>query len=222
MNNRNDISEELKNMGSSLADMPRIMPYTMPDGYAKNFRSELADTIKSLDEKNAVSEWAKTIPYLVPAGYFEGLADSIIDTIDIEDISGGLPKELPLIVPPGYFKSLPDNLLLAAKTNGVKKQHKQMPLKPKNTFPAIRWAAAAVLLICISLGSYITFFHSDQSGNPERILASVSTNEIRDYFQHTYRLDASHIVNSSEINNMQLDNKDIIEYLNETDWDGME
>ena len=51
------------------------------------------------------------------------------------------------------------------------------------------------------------------------MLASVPNEEIQDYLQHTYILDVNRIINNNDINKIQVDNTDIVQYLNETGWD---
>jgi len=221
MKKENSISEELISMGSRLADYPRRMPYAVPDGFFADFAGSVNNTIQELNVPDTVPAWGKKQAFAVPAGYFESLTENISAAI-AADITAALPKGQPQQVPAGYFEALPAQLLAAAKASEpVKKQGKLIPLRRQKSGNPIRWAAAAVLLMCIGLGSYETFY-SRQQANPENMLASVNSNDIQDYLQGTYRIDVDHILANKDVSNLQVDNKDIVEYLNETGWDPTE
>jgi len=132
----------------------------------------------------------------------------------------GLTAEVPFDVPQGYFETLPAQLLAAAKANETAKPaRKTIPLKRTYAIGSIRWAAAAILLIFIGSGGF--FFLRQPSSETDKILASVPQNELQDYFQHTYRMDVDQVF-SNDINNLQVDTKEIVEYLDETGWDVVE
>ena len=116
MNKANDISEELRSMGSVLADIPHIMPYSVPEGFFENFAGSIKVTNKELPEKELIPDWGKGMPYSTPENYFKELTGKIVANVTDNDISQSLPKELPFKVPAGYFDNLPAQLLLAAKT----------------------------------------------------------------------------------------------------------
>jgi len=222
MKKENGILEELKNMDSPLAGLPRSMPYSVPDGYFAQFASALPDTIKNINEPEIVPAWGKAVPFGIPKGYFDNLTSDIVAIATAGDFASELSKESPFTVPHGYFEQLPAQILKAAKeTDVVAKPAKIIQLKRHNVFRSVQLAAAAIFILFIGVGSYITFF-SDGAYNPEKILASVPGNEIQDYLQHTYRIDVDRVVGDNEINNLKLDNKEIIQYLDETGWDIVE
>ena len=213
MNTANDIQEELMNMGSSLAGISRTMPYAVPVNY---FDHLPAETLKTAIEESPA--WSKAATYNTPDGYFEKFADNILNIIKAENIGTLISREMPHSLPATYFEGLPAQMLLAAKKSDIaKKTATRISLGQRNSFRQVRWAAAAVLLICIGFGGYQTFFSQPQ--NPENMLASVPNNEIQDYLQHTYILDMNRVLSSSDINSIEVENKDIIQYLNETGWD---
>jgi len=221
MKKENSISEELISMGSRLADYSRNMPYVVPEVFFVDFPITLQETIDELGVPDSVPAWSKKQPFSVPQGYFDGLADHISAAI-ANEITSSLPKSIPQQVPVGYFDNLPAQLLAAVKASDVvNKVVKVIPLKRRTNVNPIRWAAAAVLLICVGLGSYETFYNRQHS-NPENMLASVTNSDIQDYVQGTYRVDVDHIVTNNDISNLQVDNKDIEEYLDETGWDQTE
>ncbi len=222
MNKENGISQELISMDSFLAGYSRKMPYSAPAGYFSNFGAELTGTIEILDKPELMPLWGRALPYFVPGGYFEALTDHIVSMAVTSDAISNMPVGSSYNVPAGYFETLPGQMLLAAKASDVEvKTHaKLIPLRRRKGRSTIRWAAAAVMLMCIGLGSFEAFYSGAQPSH-EKMLSSVTSGDIHDYLQHTYRLDVDQIV-SADINNLQVDSKDIIQYLNETGWDQTE
>jgi hypothetical protein len=221
----NDISDELKSMGSCLADMSRVMPYSVPQGYFEHFAGSTLETIKELNQSAPISAWGKSLPYKVPVNYFEGLTGAIVAAAKAEEgLSSPATKETPYKVPSGYFESLPEHMLRLAKAaEPAKKETKIIPLRRSYYLRTIKWAAAAVFVAGIGLGSLRMYLNNGQIKNPDQILASVSGNEIKDYLQHTYRVDIDKVVENSDISNIgEIDSKDIIQYLDETGWDATE
>ena len=220
MNTANEIAEELNSMGSALYGIPRVMPYSVPVGYFENFAADALNTIHIAGEADPLTAWSKATSFSTPEGYFEGLTDNIVSAVKTEQIRSLSFESMPYSVPAGFFENLPGKMLQAAKkAHPFKKETARIPLG-RNAFSQIRWAAAAVLLVCIGLGGYFTFY--TQHDNTENMLASVPSNDIRDYVQHSYILDVNKMGNNEEVNNIEVDNKDIIQYLNETGWDVME
>ena len=216
-------------MGSILADMTRAMPYAVPNGYFSTDETERrkAGWLAGSEEQwfgvahhgNGDAEGfslGKAMPHSVPEGYFDALAGNIMSAVNAEHLSVS-SKAMPYSVPAGYFEALPGQVLHAARAAEPEhKKAKQIPLKP-NRFTQIRWTAAAVLLICIGFGTYQTVFN--QAASPEIMLATVPDNEIQDYLQHTYILDVNRVMDGGAVTNIEVENKDIIQYLNETGWD---
>jgi hypothetical protein len=204
MKKGSDIYAELKEMGSILADMPGDMPYQVPEAYFQQFPGSLQSS-EAFCEATTTYKWSRQLPYQVPEGYFEGLAGSIAGKV----AEGGLPaSKLPYGVPAGYFEALPAQVLKATKKS------RTIQLPQFSVMKAAKWAA--VLFISFGIGFYL---HSSNVPNPEKMLSSVPGNDIKDYFQHTYRLDAERIVSNTDISNMPLERTDIIQYLNESGWD---
>lgn len=221
MNLENEISAELKEMDSKLADMPRSMPFSVPDGYFAAFPENLTETQKLLNTPDPVFNGSKNIPFSVPSGYFENLTSDIINNTEANRHSKDDIKSMPLSVPVGYFEQLPAQILNTVKAVENKTSAKVIVLNTKSIFRKVQWAAAAMFVLFIGLGAYITFI-SGRSTNPEMMLASVSTNEIDDYVAHTYRIDIDKVTGNTDINNIPLENKEIVQYLNETGWDIVE
>lgn len=214
MNKRQDILQELADMGSPLATMPRQMPYTVPDGYFSQLAGNTLNAAHDLSIPDNTPGWSKEMPYHVPQGYFESLTSELVTVAKLN-----ATKETSLSVPEGYFEQLPGQILSAAKAADSRTDTgKVIALPGRSIFRPVQLAAAAVFILFVGIGSYITFF-SDRLVAPEAMLASVTNKDLHDYLQGTYRIDIDKIEGDNNINNLQLDNKEIIEYLNETGWD---
>ncbi len=91
MTNRNDILNELKELGSNLSVAPFENIYTVPAGYFEGFASQVFARIKALeatdakDELNILSPYlnnfSKEIPFKTPAGYFDGLEERMMNAV---------------------------------------------------------------------------------------------------------------------------------------------
>ncbi len=220
MKKANDISEELKSMGSSLADLSRKMPYSVPEGFFEKFAGSLHNTISELDMADFIPTGSKRLPFSVPAGYFEQLTDNITAAVKANHLETSQPKATPFSTPAGYFETLPAQMLKAAKASDETiTQTKVIPLSRRSFIRPLKWAVAAMLVAGIGLGSYSVFFTGQSSSSTDKILASVPSDEIHEYLQHTYRLDIDRIVGNNDVNNLQIENKDIVQYLDENGWD---
>ena len=221
MNRENEIVRELEELGSKLGSIGRGMPYKVPAGYFEGFADGIQSVIIELAKPDVAPAWSKAMPQELPVGYFENLAGSIIASVRAEEAANSWPKDMPMDVPAGYFEALPARMLAAAKaTEPVKKVPVVKPLKKTYAIRNVRWAAAAIMLICVTVGGYV-FFNGQQTV-PEQMLASVPASEIHDYLQGTYHIDVDRVMNSEDVSKLQLDNKEIIEYLNETGWDAVD
>ncbi len=223
MKNENGISEELAGMGGFLGGYSRKMPYSVPEGYFSGLADDLHNNIQGLKKPEIVPAWSKALPYSVPNGYFEKLTGDIVSMAVASDGVPALSLDPSYSdVPPGYFEALPARILQLVKTHdkNVKKYPKLIPFKRRKTNNPIRWAAAAVMVICVGLGSYEAIYSGRQPSH-EKMLSSVTYGDLHEYLQHTYRLDVDKVV-TNDINNLQVDPKDIIRYLNETGWDQTE
>ncbi len=215
MNRQNNISEELREMGSPLADLSRKMPYPVPEGYFGDLETELVKTIQNTEAAETVPDWSRSMPFSMPDGYFEGLPGQILSAIHNSNGVDVSKNVIAFTVPDGYFEQMPEKMLAAAKKAGS--NSKTIPLKRVVKPWQKNWAAAAILFIIVGLGGYMYF--TGQPGNPERMLANVPANEIQEYLQHNSRMELDHAVGNSETPAMAFESKEIIEYLNESGWE---
>lgn len=165
MTNRNDILNELKELGSNLSVTPFENIYSVPSGYFEGFASQMLTRIKAMDATDANDELnhlspflnslSKVTPFTTPAGYFDGLeermmnvvrASSVYQTSDeeLESLSPllqGLKKENPYTVPQGYFENLSAPVVQQTET-------KVVSITSRKWF---RYAAAAIMIGVIAI-----------------------------------------------------------------------
>lgn len=220
MTQPNDIQEELRLMGSPLAEMPRTMPYAVPEGYFDGLDNEILAWATTANADTHFNIGTKGMPYAVPGGYFEGLPEQMLFAALESEQVPALPKATPFATPAGYFDQLPAQMLQAAQKADA------TPNKPaKKTISlgrALRWAAAAVLLLGVGITSYNVLIPGEKT--TEQAIAALPNNLINEYVNQNATV-ADVAVNTSKpiAGNMkelkQLKDEDITGYLDETGWD---
>ncbi len=183
MTNRNIISNELKELRSTLENYGPQNTYTVPNGYFEGLPTQILNRVRALEATEAkeeleylspvLSNASKEMPYSVPAGFFQNLSDAILQNIikhadyqtfeeEIETLSpllGSLKNKNPYSVPEGYFGNL---------RKGVdKKETKVISITNRRWF---RLAVAAVVVGVVTLG-VLLFIKSDQvdpNKNPDK------------------------------------------------------
>ena len=180
MTQSNNILQELKELGSSLSDVARINPYTVPDNYFDGLASQVLNRIKALEAKNSTEELghlspiltgvSKQMPFNVPNGYFEGLADTMLAIVkkdqpvkeELETISpllSSLNKQMPYSVPEGYFEGLANTVT----NKDIKPVAKVVSITSRKWF---RITAAAMIAGIIVLGGLLYFNLRNNSISP--------------------------------------------------------
>ena len=72
------VTDELKGLSPLLAGIPRINPYSVPEGYFSNIGNDITSAV-SVDEMPPVLKYiGKDLPYDVPEGYFDNLPGDIL------------------------------------------------------------------------------------------------------------------------------------------------
>ncbi len=181
MTQKDNILQELNELGSSLANASFQDTYTVPSGYFEGLIGQVLSRIKALDAETASAELAvlspvlaaasKVMPYRTPAGYFESLPDKMIGLVqnneqsaaeELEHLSpllSGLKKDMPYSVPAGYFENLP-----------VKKESKVVSLASRKWF---RYAAAAVVVGVIATIGIISL-RTDHAPSEKEIFTKIT------------------------------------------------
>lgn len=213
MKEQNDILNELRSLGSPLADMSRAMPFEVPEGYFNSFEMQLIAEL-SLENGSGLLSLSKETPLPVPEGYFEELPGKILAMVQ-EQPQLELPKIMPFDVPNGYFEQLPEQILKAAKDEP--KKGRVIPFTTRIQ-KGVKWAAAAMLIAALGIGSYRMLTPAELT--PSEELAKLPADVISDYVsQNIDEFDME--VLESTINNSELQSltdEEIDKYLEETDW----
>lgn len=226
MNNHNDIATELSGWNSPLAGMSRKMPFEIPEGYFEI----LSDGILANPAiENGLLPKAENPPFSVPEGYFEKNPGAILAAIESE-MTADLPKANPFTVPEKYFETLSSNVMAAVQQEAENTPVEYKPIRARkiNFWGSVRWAAAAILISSIGIGSYKMIYPAKPT--TERRMARISTDTIGAFVQANLdEFDADMLENSvvsaktvrqdeyhTQIN--KIDKNEIIQYLNETGW----
>ena len=200
----------------------RQTPYSVPENYFSEFSGSLHDLIKNLDVDDTNLTKGIDSPFEVPSGYFAQLSEQIADKIQNNAINNGKRIPMPeMEVPAGYFLNLPTQL-----TSKTSEKPRRIPLfgslSVSNLLQPIKLAAAAVLVLGISLGAY-QMGETQRATPSDNVLGSFSKNDINDYVKLNYPDLATEAQSVNiDLSAMKFDNKDIIQYLNEDGWDGAE
>lgn len=151
-----------------------------------------------------------SLPYTVPDRYFSDLNSRIMQNEMAERNSMPVIKEMPYSVPCNYFDGLAKQVI--KKTSSKKKKGVLV------SFAAIRWAAAAMLLLMV--GAAVTRLHTTNSTNSTTdAIAVLADNDIEAYVADNYRADIGRLTDASYLGDADVQMGDIIAYLDETGWD---
>jgi hypothetical protein len=145
MTQRDNILQELNEIGGTLENGTPQNVYVVPAGFFETFSDQVLARINSPLSNDAL----KKDPYSIPDNYFDGLEERLMQAIrenadyqtakeELESISpflNGLKKETPYNVPQGYFENL------SAAIN--KPKAKVISITHRRWF---RYAAAAVIV----------------------------------------------------------------------------
>ena len=186
MNRNADIRNELQVLASPLADMPYRAPFAVPEGYFATLTEVLQEGVIAAESVDAgLPGMPKAVSFTVPENYFNNLAESLVAAVL------HAKPALPYKVPDKYFSELPAVLLSAAtKREASSRHYKAIAFRPYWRI-ASRMAAAAVLVLGLSFGSYQYL----RTPNPDKIamhqLSKLDDEAINAYVeQHVDEFDA--------------------------------
>ncbi|XZF16022.1 hypothetical protein ACTHGU_07780 [Chitinophagaceae bacterium MMS25-I14] len=224
MHYNNDIEEELKRLGSPLAGMSRKMPYHIPEGYFNHLAEELSEGVQAAANDSEPGLFSHiSFPMEAPEGYFNYFPQQALMMAREQEILDQLPAADPYAAPERYFEKFPREALAAAKSsdNAFRK-------RVRLTQVYTRWAAAAIFILFMGLGSY-NMLHP-QHINVAHTLSRVPADTIDAYVQQNIDefetemlenklADAQTPVQANDKNAVKdLDKQEIIQYLDETGW----
>ena len=81
----NEIWQELKELGSPLANMPHTMPYAVPEGYFDTLTSILAKNAAQVGNLAPLPAWSFDLPFSVPENYFDTLPEHLLAAVKAVD-----------------------------------------------------------------------------------------------------------------------------------------
>lgn len=174
--------------------------------------SEHNDIREELRDMNSpLADMRRNMPYAVPQGYFVQLPEHALATVAAGDNELTIKHDAPYRVPDGYFEQLPATLLALVKKEEESERKKSIYV------PRLQWLNAAMLAVIISFGGYIMF--SANNNNPEQMLSSIPRAELKSYVQTRYAMDVNEVLREGNINDLNIESKDIVAYLDETGWE---
>jgi len=221
MTNRFNILNELRDLGSSLADHTPQNTYAVPHGYFEGFLTHLLNRIKASEAPDVSAELSilspflssipKENPYSVPSGYFDNLEVKLMESLrqmadyltsqeeltTLSPLLSGIKRGNLYAVPDGYFEGLSNELSIAVSN---KSESKVIPLSSRRWF---RYASAAVVSGAIVLGGIAYFNKPDTKpveankawAKVEKNVQTLSDKELNDFVQYTDAgLDGNEIV----------------------------
>lgn len=208
MEKATNITTELKDLQSSLADQPRPAGngFVAPIDYFESLPTRMLAIVKALDLAQSTAELetlspllngiSRQMPYHLPAGYFETVEAGAMhavnkSTVDANEelevlspLLGSLKNKNPYQVPPGYF----DNVNIPVQTPAQKESAKVVSMGARKW---LKYAVAAVTIGIIAMTTVLLTNNSnvDANKNPtawiQKNLKKVSTEEINSFVQLT-------------------------------------
>ncbi|ULQ56346.1 hypothetical protein KJS94_16980 [Flavihumibacter rivuli] len=127
MNQAEQIQQELEMISKLVAQQPRQLPYSVPEGYFDAFPLQMIGHLRQDGNAVASGNSPKAVndaPFSVPEGYFDNLATNILSRIrtmeagqeeQLPPALENIGKTNPYQVPDDYFDSLPDTIVEGAK-----------------------------------------------------------------------------------------------------------
>lgn len=196
MNSRIHISDELRELNSSLPAYANEPVFTVPDGYFEHFAASVLAKVKAIDAASVNDELShlspllaaipRHMPYALPENYFSELEPGLParEEEPLPSVLGEHHRRMPYAVPAGYFEALPEAVLARVE----RPKARVVPMRTR----WMRVAAAAVVAGVMALSGYLYFGGSgtntpDFQSNPEewvaRKLKGVSTDALEAFIQ---------------------------------------
>ncbi|PZR29299.1 MAG: hypothetical protein DI535_02855 [Citrobacter freundii] len=182
------ISQELKELESSLSAHSVPTGYVVPDGYFDGLAANILLRVKALDTGTAVAELeilspllaglSKKMPYTVPGDYFASLdpsfafadeSDSATELKQLSPLLGGLSRKSPFNVPEGYFDQKVDIPEVQKPAPVIRME----PVRRK----WYRYAVAASVTIIVALSATLWFGRgTSDKADPSKSYAWIEKN----------------------------------------------
>ncbi len=173
-------------------------------------KEEINDELNTLNSR--LTGIKVGMPYSVPQEYFSDLAQNVMHKAEANG-SNSLPihKDMPYKVPSLYF----DGLAKEVTSKVAPKKNARLL-----SFTAIRWAAAAMLLMMIGAAIIVSLQRQNAGLHNADVAIIVADRDIEAYFADNNRPDLNTLPDITYLSSTtEVDPKDIIYYLDQTGWD---
>lgn len=151
------------------------------------------------------------VPFAVPEGYFDMAPEKAAEIMGTHTAEAVIPaSQHPYSVPEGYFDALPGKVL--QKVGSHKRRGGTF------SFAQLRWAAAAILLLIAGAGIWAAL-SNNTAGPANTLLADVGDRDIQEYLVQSGAEAEVEMGNAVAAEQVNVDARDIITYLDETGWE---
>lgn len=130
-----------------LAGLPKVNPFSTPDGYFENLSERISGAVYFEGLKQEAGELEMT----VPEGYFEGFKEEIYTRIAVETLKEKAGPD-GFIVPEGYFEQLQVNII--GQLSSDQAVAKEKPVVKLWYTGMLKYAVAACVVIISAVGLY--------------------------------------------------------------------
>lgn len=194
MTPNNNIAQELRDLGSSLAGLSAQNTYSVPGGYFDRLAQQVLSRIRAMEADTAaeelghlsplLSQLPKTMPYTVPAGYFESIEPTLVSVAmygeqdakeELENISpllSSLKKEMPYSIPAGYFDTLSAPVAASQSTAKV--------VSMGGNRKWFRYAAAAVVTGMIAILGFLYLSNDNSESTTGTSMARIQKSTLKE------------------------------------------
>jgi hypothetical protein len=207
MTQRDNILQELNELGSSLVSTSSSNTYRIPGNYFETLAEQVMARIRAMEAVSTQEELTgspllntgRITPYQVPADYFHGLEEKLMQGVlqsdsnlepaeELESLSpflSGLKKQVPYRVPDNYFETLNDD-------NGNKSSRGETKVISLTARKWLRYAAAAIVVGFVSLSGFL-YLNRTERIDPtvkshewvEKNMKKVSTDDLNKFIDLT-------------------------------------
>ncbi|MBO9657925.1 MAG: hypothetical protein J7527_03795 [Chitinophagaceae bacterium] len=198
-----NISEELKELESSLSPASKPEVYAVPEGYFASLAAEILKRVKAEDAATPAAELEQLSPFLagiskaqiysVPEGYFAELDPSFAwladedpqkETAQLSSLLGGLSRKSPFSLPEGYLER---PVLIPSEE---KETARVVSIKPRK-WRGLAIAASVAAVITLTVSIWVKQNRSNPAADVqsfawvEKNMKKVSTDDISKFVEMT-------------------------------------
>jgi hypothetical protein len=166
-----------------LAGLPKVNPFSTPDGYFENLDDRIAGAIYF----EGLKQEAGKMELSVPEGYFEGFKEDIYTRIAVEGLKEKAGTD-GFTVPEGYFEQLQRNI--NRQLPSEQKVSKERPVVKLWYTGMMKYAVAACVVIISAVGLY----YQNQTNVAATPAATVQVTQVSAEDQALFDMDEQEII----------------------------